>query len=165
MQKTLLSSAFALALLGSAGVARADVLTGKMARFNDVTGGPWSCSTSVPAIGDRAAHTDTSTIAFEIVPGDVIHYHIAGADYSGDFYLGYNQRAGVYWQTGADSLGMHAFLTSSDAFTYTGTSSMGTIDMQDTVSYAKAGPNKTTAHEVLTRPGSQIVFDTVCTRP
>lgn len=156
--------AMLLALLGATSLARADVLTGKMARFNEGAAGPWSCSTSVPAIGDRAAHVDTSTATFEIVPGNVVHYHISGADYSGDFYLGYSQRAGVYWQTAADSLGMHAFLTSPDALTYTGTSSLGPIDLQDTITYAKAGSNRRIAHEVLTRPGTRTVFDTVCTR-
>jgi hypothetical protein len=165
MQRALLSTAIALAVLGGAAIARADVLTGKMARFNDAAGGPWTCSTKVPAIGDRAAHTDTSTATFETVPGNVVHYHIAGVDYSGDFYVGYNPRGGVYWQTGADSLGMHAFLTSSDALTYNGTSSLGTIDMQDTITYAKTGPNTRSAHEVLTGKGSQTVFDTTCSRP
>jgi hypothetical protein len=165
MQTLLMSTATVLALLGATALARADVLTGKMARFNDVTSGRWNCSTTVPAMGNRSQHTDTATATFEIVPGNVMHYHIAGSDYSGDFYAGYNERAGVYWQTGADSLGTHLFLTSADAVTYTGTSSMGTIDMQDTITYAKVGPKATTAHEVLTRTGSQTVFDTICTRP
>lgn len=142
----------------------ADVLTGKMARFIHLLGGSWSCSTSVAPMNGQPAHTDRSTATFEIVPGNALHNHLSSDDYSGDFYIGYTERTNEYWQTGADSLGMHAFLSSTDAVTYSGTSSMGPISVQDRITYARAGEDKVTAHEVLSGPRSQSVFDTVCTR-
>ncbi len=98
------------------------------------------------------------------LPGNVLHNHLGSDDYSGDFYIGYNERTNEYWQTGADSLGMQAFLSSSDAVRYSGTSSMGPITVQDRITYARVGQNKVSAHEVLSGPRSQTVFDTVCTR-
>ena len=39
-------------------------LAGKMAAFSYLLGGPWNCSTNVPAMGSRPAHTDQGTANF-----------------------------------------------------------------------------------------------------
>jgi hypothetical protein len=154
----------ALALHSIPAPAQGDALTGNMAPFSYLLGGPWNCSTSVPAMGSQPAHTDQGTATFEVVPGNVVHNHVATPMYSGDFYFGYSTRMNSYWQTDADNQGGHAFLTSTDGRTYTGTSSMGPMSMQDTVTYAKLAPNKVTVHEVISGTGQQAVFDSVCAR-
>ena len=65
------SFAFGLALvlaasLISVGTVRAqdNALAGKMAAFSYLLGGPWNCSTNVPAMGSRPAHTDQGTATF-----------------------------------------------------------------------------------------------------
>ena len=147
----------------SARAAGAD-LSGSMAPFSYLLGAPWNCSTNVPAMGNQAAHTDQGTATFDVVPGNVAHNHVSTTAYSGDFYFGYSDRTNSYWQTNADNMGVHAFLTSTDGKTYTGTSSMGPMSMQDTVTYAKVSPNKVTVHEVLSGGAPQATFDSVCTR-
>lgn len=154
------------AVLISMSTARAadDTLADKMAAFSYLLGGPWNCSTSVPAMGPRAAHTEQGTATFEVVPGNVVHNHVSTQEYSGDFYFGFSDRMSSYWQTDADNMGGYAFLTSSDGMTYKGTASMGPMSMQDTITYAKVAPNKITVHEVISGAAPQAVFDTVCTR-
>lgn len=144
------------------GVAQAGELTGKMTLFNHLAGRVLTCATSVPPMNGRMGHSDESTATFDIVAGNVIHTHIAGNDYAGDFYIGYDERRGKYWQTAADSLGMHGFLESPDAVTYTGTSSIGPNVMDDTITYGRTANDSTTAHEVLSGHGVQTAFDTVC---
>ncbi len=160
-------AAFGFAALMSHAVpayAQGDALTGNMASFSYLLGGPWNCSTSVPAMGNQPAHTDQGTATFDVVPGNVVHNHVSTPAYSGDFYFGYSTRSNSYWQTDADNMGGYAFLTSTDGKTYTGTSSMGPMSMQDTVTYAKLAPNKVTVHEVLSGASPQATFDSVCTR-
>ncbi len=165
------SFAFGLALvlaasLISVGTVRAqdNALAGKMAAFSYLLGGPWNCSTNVPAMGSRPAHTDQGSATFDVVPGNAVHNHVSTPTYSGDFYFGFSDRMNSYWQTDADNMGGHAFLTSTDGATYSGTASMGPMSMQDTVTYARVAPNKVTVHEVISGSAPQAVFDTVCTR-
>jgi len=157
------AAAVALAML-THGRAPAQSLPAGMAQYGHLVGGTWSCVTRVPATPASPAHQDRSTAVFEVVAGGVVHDHIVAADYSGDFYIGYDDRSGKYWMTGADSLGTNLSLTSSDGLHYTGTSSMGGLVMNDQATYGRDGPNRTEAHEVFTRPGVQATFDTVCTR-
>ena len=63
--------------------------------------------------------------------GNVVHNRVQTTTYAGDFYFGYSDRMSTYWQTSADNIGGHGFLTSSDGKTYTGTSSMGPMSMQE----------------------------------
>jgi hypothetical protein len=165
--RTCFSVAIALATAGSmlhASPARADDLTGKMAPFAYLVGKPWSCTTSVPAMMGRPARTDQATANFDVAPGNVVHNHVQGSAYSGDFYFGYSDRMSTYWQTSADNMGGHSFLSSTDGKTYTGTSSMGLQSMQDTTTYAKLAPTKVTVHEVVSNGSSSETFDTVCTQ-
>lgn len=144
--------------------AQGAALTGNMARFSYLLGAGWNCTTNLPALGDQPARTDQGIATFAVVPGNVVHNHVTTATYSGDFYFGYNDRMNGYWQASADNMGVHAFLTSSDGQTYTGTSSIGRLAMQDTVTYAKVTPNKVTVHEVLSGSEPTVTFDSVCTR-
>ncbi len=162
-----LYAAIALSVLASifaASPARADDLTGQMAPFSYLLGAPWNCSTNVPAMGGQPARTDKGTGTFDVVPGNVMHNRVQTAMYVGDFYFGYTDRMSTYWQTSADNIGGYSFLTSGDGKTYSGTSSMGPMSMQDTVTYGKVSPNKVTVHEVLTGGPIAGTFDTVCTR-
>jgi hypothetical protein len=152
------------AAVGSARAAYAP--TGKMAPFTYLLGAAWNCTTSVPAMGTMPAHTDQGTATFEVAPGNAIHNHVATPNYWGDFYFGYSDKVGTFWQVDADNMGSHAFLTSSDGATYSGTSSMGTVSLQDTVTYTKVSESKVTVHEVLSGQGPFPggTFDSVCTR-
>jgi hypothetical protein len=153
-------------LIGYSSSARAadGTLTGQMATMNDLTGGSWSCSTAVPAMQGQPAHTDQATVTFEVVPGNVMHDHVAGTTYSGDDYYGYNLKSSTYWSTSADNMGGHGFATSTDGKTYTGTSSMGPSSMNVTSTYARVAANKVTVHEVLSGNGENTSIDTACTR-
>lgn len=144
--------------------ASAQTLTGQMAPLSYLLGGPWSCTTNVPAMGSQPAYTDQGTATFELAPGNVVHNHVSTPHYAGDYYFGYGAKMSSFWQTSADSNGGHSFLTSTDGKTYTGTTSMGPMNAQDTVTYAKVSGNKVTVHEVVTGMGPQIVVDSVCTR-
>jgi hypothetical protein len=160
---SVLAIAAALAMAPSARAA-GDALTGNMQGFSYLLGGAWNCSTSVPAMGGQPAHTDQGTATFEIVPGNVVHNHVATPTYSGDYYFAYSTRMSSYWQVSADNMGGHAFLTSTDGKTYAGTSSMGPMSMQDTVTYTKVSPSNVTVHEVISGSGTQAAFDSTCTR-
>jgi hypothetical protein len=152
----------ALAVYGSP--ARAADLTGKMVPFSYLVGTSWSCTTSVPAMMGMAAHTDQATATFEVGPRNVVHSHVQGAEYSADSYFGYSDRFSNFWQTSADNMGSHSFLTSTDGKIYTGTSSMGTMSADDTTSYSKVAENKITVHEVISGGPLAGTFDTVCTK-
>ncbi|MBV9027710.1 MAG: hypothetical protein JO311_03775 [Candidatus Eremiobacteraeota bacterium] len=154
---------------GSAGVARAQettpaALTGKMQPFSYLLGNPWNCTTNVPAMGSMAAHTEQGSGMFEVGPGNVVHGHVSTAMFMGDFYYGYDARSNMYWQTSADSMAGHAFLTSTDGRTYSGTTAMGPMSAQETVTYARASDNKITVHDVMSIAGQQSVTESVCTR-
>jgi hypothetical protein len=144
--------------------AQSEALTGMMAPYSYLLGAPWNCSTNVPAMGSQPARTDQGTATFEVAPGNTVHNHVSTPMYSGDFYFGYSDRMSTYWEVNADNMGVHAFLTSADGKVYTGTSSMGPLSMQDTVTYVNPAPNKVTVHEVLTGAAPTATFDSVCSR-
>jgi hypothetical protein len=144
--------------------ASAQALSGQMAPYSYLLGAAWNCTTNLPAMMGQPARTDQGTATFEVAPGNVVHNHVATATYSGDYYFGYSTKMNSYWQTDADNIGGHGFVTSTDGKTYTGTMSMGPTSGQDTVTYTKVTDNKVTIHDVATGQGPQMVFDTVCTR-
>jgi hypothetical protein len=163
----LLVTGCALALAASLAMplsAGAQALTGQMVPYGYLIGAPWNCTTNVPAMMGQPAHTDQGTATFEAVPGNVVHNHVATPTYAGDFYFGYSTRMSSFWQTSADSFGGHGFLTSTDGKVYTGTTSMGPMSSQESVTYTRVAPNKVTVHDVVTGQGPQIVIDSVCTR-
>ncbi|HEY6326577.1 MAG TPA: hypothetical protein VIW73_08735 [Candidatus Cybelea sp.] len=163
----LLVTGCALAIAASLALplsANAQALSGQMAPFSYLLGAAWNCTTDVPAMGGQPAHTDQGTATFEVAPGNVVHNHVATTTYSGDFYFGYSTKMSSYWQTDADNIGGHGFVTSTDGKIYTGTMSMGPMSVQDTVTYTKVTDNRVTIHDVATGSGPPMVFDTVCTR-
>jgi hypothetical protein len=145
-------------------VAADTMLTGQMATMNNLTGAPWNCLTSLPAMAGQPAHTDQAMVSFDIVPGNVLHDHASGATYTGDDYYGYSSKMSTYWSTSADNMGGHGFATSSDGKTYTGTSSMGPSSMSVTTTYTVVAPNKATVHQVMSGNGENASIDTSCSR-
>jgi hypothetical protein len=137
-------------------------LAGKMAPFSYLLGTPWSCTTSVPAMGNMPARTDRGTAAFEVAPGNVVHGHVTTPTYSGDFYYGFDSRTSMYWQASADNMGGREYLTSSDGKGYAGSGSMGAATAQETVTYGRSAAG-ISVHEVVSGPMGGT-FDTTCTR-
>jgi hypothetical protein len=162
----LISTLVIVALIGYSRPALAadTTLTGQMATMNALLGAPWNCSTSVPAMMGQPAHTDQAMVAFDVVPGNVIHDHVLGATYAGDDYYGYSSKMSTYWSTSADNMGGHGFATSPDGKTYTGTSSMGPATMNVTTTYTIVAPSKATVHEVLSGNGENASIDSSCSR-
>ncbi|HEY1656200.1 MAG TPA: hypothetical protein VGF86_13930, partial [Candidatus Tumulicola sp.] len=69
-------------------------LTGKMALFNYLIGGTWSCSTKMSAMDGHAGGNGRSTVTFDVVPGNVFHDHVASAHYADDDYFGFDAKSG-----------------------------------------------------------------------
>jgi hypothetical protein len=153
-------------LIGQSSPAQAQsaALTGEMVYGNDLIGGPWNCTTAIPAMMGQPARSDQVTLTFDVVPGNVLHDHVSGITYTGDDYFGYSAKMKMYWSASADNQGTHGSATSTDAKTYTGTSSMGPMNMSVTSTYGKVSAGNITLHEVLSGNGEQLVFDSNCTR-
>jgi hypothetical protein len=148
----------------TAAQAQANTLTGEMAYANALVGGPWNCTTAIPAMMGQPAHTDQVTVTFEVVPGNVYHDHVASSTYVGDDYFGYSSKMKMYWSTSTDNQGGHGSATSTDAKTYTGTSAMGPMNMNVTSTYGIASASSISLHQVISGNGQQLVFDSNCTR-
>ncbi len=144
--------------------AQGAALTGEMAYANSLLGAPWNCTTAIPAMMGQPARTDKVMVTFDAVPGNVLHDHVSSSTYTGDDYFGYSPRMKMYWSASADNQGTHGSATSTDAKTYTGTSSMGPMNMSATTTYAQVSAGNATMHEVLSGNGEQLVFDSNCTR-
>ncbi len=167
--RILLSSVCMLAvalLVGVSTPARAadGALTGEMAAFNYLLGGPWNCSTVMGAMDGQPAQTEQATLTFDAVAGNVLHDRVSGANYSDDDYFGYSPKMKMYWSVSADSLGNHGSAASTDGRTYTGTTYMGHTSMNVVTTYTMAGAGKSTMHEVISIGGQQQTIDSTCTR-
>lgn len=150
-----------VALAGPATARAADQLTGPMASMSAMAG-TWTCSTSVPAMAGRPARVDAVTLALEVVPGNALHDHITGTGYSGDDYFGYNDDAKVYWSVSDDNSGTHGSATSTDGHTFSGTDSMGPLQMSGKITYTLTGDSKLAVHEVLSVGGHDVAIDSDC---
>ncbi|MGA8532706.1 MAG: hypothetical protein WB615_01210 [Candidatus Tumulicola sp.] len=162
-----LGSIGVLALAAFSGMAPARAadatLTGQMAPFSYLVGS-WNCTTQVPAMNGQPAHSEPTTVTFEVVPGNAFHDHVASADYAGDDYFGYADKMKTYWSASADSTGAHGTATSPDGKTYTGTSAIGPMSMTVTSTYTRVSENNVTFHEVISGAGQQATIDSSCTR-
>jgi hypothetical protein len=138
--------------------------TGQMAGFGYLLGAPWSCTTQVPAIHGMPARTDQLTVTFDLAPRNVIHDHVAGANYMGDDYFGYSSRMSNYWTTSADNDGSYGIATSTDGKAFTGTMHMGMMAMDVTTTYAKSGANAISMTQVISGGGQQATLSSTCTR-
>jgi hypothetical protein len=146
--------------------ASTEPLTDKMAAFNYLTGGSWKCSTKVPAVGARPAHTEQVTVVFSLAPGNTIHSRVSGPGYSRDRYYGYKAKSRLYWAASVDNQGSYGFETSRDGATYDGSTWFGgmslSLKLRNTL--AKVNANEFTTHEVLSGGRLQMAVDTVCAR-
>jgi hypothetical protein len=142
----------------------ADALTGEMAGYNFLLGGPWTCTSNVPSIMGMPARTDTLTGTFDVVPRNVLHATFASADFHGDEYFGFSKRFNNYWSAEADSHAIHGFAMSVDGKTFTGTSYLGTGSMSDVSTYTKLSPTQTAMREVLSGNGNSFTIETTCRR-
>lgn len=142
----------------------ANTLTGQMAGRNFLLGSSWNCITNVPSIMGMPARTDAMTVSFDVVPHNVLHVTLSGADYRGDEYFGYSERFKNFWNTSASSHGIHTFATSADGMTFSGTSYLGTGSMHDSITYTKLSDTKTTVREVLSGNGNSFTIKSHCTR-
>jgi hypothetical protein len=156
------------ALIGYSGPTRAAsaTLTGKMAAFNYLIGGSWSCSTKIPATVGRPAHTSQATVTYAVAPSNVFHNHVSAANYSRDRYSGYSAKSNLYWSASADNMGSYSHATSIDGHTYTGitASSVLSTSIKVETTFTKVKSNKVTVHEAFSGGGLQEAAETVCTR-
>jgi hypothetical protein len=158
--------AAAIAVLGLAlpqRAAAADALTGKMDIFNYAIG-TWTCTANVPAMESRPAQTVRVTATFEAVPGNAVHEHVAGPDYSGDDYIGYSNEGSIYWIASADNSGEHGAATSSDGKIFAGTRSLGPISMTGTTAFTKVSETDFKIRQVISGQGHQFTLDSECRR-
>lgn len=164
--RTLVATIGLLALTATLAAAQTSsgTLTGKMAPFNYLFGAAWNCTANVPAMAGKPAHTDTSTVAFDAAPANVMHVRVSSSQYSADQYFGYSTQGNVYWSATSDSMGAAAAEISSDGKTYKGTMSMGPMNgtVQDT--YTKTADNKVAVHSVATVAGKSNTTDVNCSR-
>ena len=157
---------FTVALLATfASSARAgDGLTGKMAMYDYLLAGPWSCATKVPAMQGKPAHTDQSAVRFEVVPGNVLHAHATASDYAGDDYYAFDSKSSTYWDGNLGSDGSHGYASSADGNTYTGQTWSGKTPSKITTTYTKVSPTSVKVHVATTMSGHAVTYESVCTR-
>jgi hypothetical protein len=139
-------------------------LTGKMAAFNYLIGGSWSCSIKMPPTDGRPAQTNHPTVAFDLLLGNVLHAHQSAGYYSADSYYGFSWKSNLYWITTADSTGGYRYATSSDGETYTRISSSNPLNISVRTTYTKVNSNTVAVHEVLSDGKQLEIVDTVCAR-
>jgi hypothetical protein len=138
--------------------------TGEMAGFSNLLGAPWTCTSQVPAMHGMPAHTDQVTVTFDLAPHNVIHDHVAGANYMGDTYFGYSSRMSNYWTTSADNEASYGIATSTDGKVFTGTIHMGMMAMDVTTTYGNSGANGISMTQVISGGGQQATLSSSCTR-
>ncbi len=139
-------------------------LSGKMAPFNYLFGSPFNCTANVPAMGGQPAHTENSTVSFDVAPNNVMHVHIVSAAFVGDQYFGYSPRANMYWSATSDSNGGAAAETSADGKTYRGTMSMGPMNGTAEDVYTRVDNNHATVRSTATIAGQTAVTTISCSR-
>lgn len=166
--RTLLVATCAASLLAFVALAPAHAadgsLTGKMAPFNYLIGGTWTCSTKMSAMGGRPASSGHSTVTFDVVPSNAFHDHVASPEYADDDYYGYDAKSATFWNSSADNFGGHQYATSKDGVTYDGTSWERSSTTSVVSTYKKVTPTKVLVHEVLTSKGHTGTFDATCTK-
>ena len=139
-------------------------LTGKMAMFDYLLAGSWTCSTKVPAMEGHPAHTDQSTLRFDVAPDNVLHDHVSAADYASDDYYAFDPKSNMYWNGTLGSTGTHGYASSSDGNSYSGLSWAGKSPAKVTTTYTKVNANMVKAHVVTTVGLHEVTIDSVCTR-
>lgn len=145
-------------------VAVSGPLSGKMATMSYLVGGTWTCSTHMSAMAGEPANSGQSTVTFWVTPGNTVHDHVATPRYANDDYYGFDAKTGMYWQSSADNINGHAYSTSKDGVTFTGSAWEGPGAIHTVSTYKKLSANKVTVHEVMSGGGHSGTFDATCTR-
>lgn len=145
-------------------VRAADALTGKMAMFNYLLGGAWTCSTKVPAMNGRRSHLDASTIQFDVAPMNVLHDHVSASDYAGDDYFAFDPKSNMYWNGSLGSTGNHGYASSTNGNVYSGLSWSGKNPENVTTRYTKVNANLVKTHVTTVNGGREDTIDSVCSR-
>lgn len=112
----------------------------------------------------RPARTETTTVTFDVAPGNVMHVHVAGGEYLGDSYFGYAAQTNSYWSSGSDNMGEASSEQSADGRAYKGVAAFGGVTGTVTDTYAHTGTNHATVHSVTTIGSQTITTDATCTR-
>jgi hypothetical protein len=139
-------------------------LTGKMAIFNYMLSGDWSCTLERPALNGEAARSMKTKLNVEVVPDNVLHIHSQGDTFSGDRYVGYSTTRNVYWSVRADSSSMSTYEESPDAKAFSGSVAIngGSGKYRDT--YMLKTPNRTEREITWTLGGPVATGGTVCSK-
>jgi hypothetical protein len=142
----------------------AATLSGKMAAYNYLFGSPFNCTSNVPAMAGQPAHTENSTVSFDVAPNNVLHVHIAGSMFMGDQYFGYSTRANTYWSTSSDSNGAASAETSADGKTYRGSMNIGPMNGTSEDVYTKVDNNHASVRSTATIGGQTATTTVSCSR-
>jgi hypothetical protein len=160
----LLASVLTLTLSAYAQTPTAATLSGKMAPFNYLFGSPFTCTANVPAMDGQPAHTETSTVTFDVAPNNVMHVHIAGSMFVGDQYFGYSTRGNTFWSTSSGSDGTASSETSADGKTYRGSMSMGPMNGTAEDVYTRVDNNHATVRSTASVGGQSGTTTVNCSR-
>lgn len=102
----------ALVLLACGRAAAGDsLLTGKMAMYNYLLSGSWTCT-----LGSA-----TYFAKYNVESPNVLHGHLFSKGSSEDAYFGYDDKRAEFWTVNADSTGATESQWSPDGVTFTGT--------------------------------------------
>ena len=109
-----------IALLSTAGANGqvADALTGKMRWWQQVVG-TWQCTIHLhPVAGQSEGYGPVRIVAVP-TQGNTLHMHSDLIGMHADDYLGYDQKARIWWDDEADNFGNASLTTSRDNVTFT----------------------------------------------
>lgn len=139
-------------------------LTGKMTNFGYLLGGQWSCSRIMADVTGGPTRTDSSSVRYDVAPGNTIHMHSQSDVLSSDTYIGYDSKQGIYWRAGIESNGLRGFSSSHDGVTFSGAATVGATVFASTLIFAKVSDKEISLHGVLSVSGSTYESESQCTR-
>jgi hypothetical protein len=148
----------------SAPAASPAALTGHMTSMQFLIGS-WNCSVKLPAGSGEPATTDHGVVAYSVVPGNAIHAHVTAMDYADDSYIGYVDKAKLFWTNTIDAYGALSGETSTDGKLFTGSSAQGQVKMKvrDTISRPKQNTTRD-LQEFQSNGSWHMASDSTCTR-
>jgi hypothetical protein len=105
-------------------------LTGKMRWWQQVAG-TWECTIHLHSVAGQSEGYGPVRITATATQGNAFHMHSDLIGMHADDYLGYSDKAKVWWNAEADNFGDASLLTSADNVTYTQVSdSTGTLEKE-----------------------------------
>ena len=106
----------------------ADALTGKMHWWQQIAG-TWQCTAHLRPVGGQSEGYGPERIIATPTQGNTLHMHSDLIKLHTDDYIGYSDKAKVWWDAEASTAGWAILTTSNDNATYTQvTDSTGTLD-------------------------------------